>query len=256
MRINLKKVSVFIKIIDILPIIFIISKIINNCYSPNNNCYYASNNTNPLSKYFNKDDLNMKIPNLKIGESTHIFFPSVDKYIQTPNENEYEYVSIRPIIQIRNEGKVENFEDFIPIYLYNDKILIDEIGGNEGFYGVYGITVNSNLSTFQKEFNVNETINVGEILDIPICFFPNKSSSMEFHVEFDIFNGFSEETIFSDIRKMEFSIPSTGTQYVNFDNCTVDVQEIYNNTESRYYISYPDSKELNPLNSHLYINSE
>lgn len=209
-----------------------------------------------LSKYFNKEDLYIKIASLKAGESIDIFFPKVDKYVTIPNENEYEYISIRPIIQIKTDSKVSIFDKFLPIYLYNDKILIDEIGGNEEFYGVYGITVNSNLSTFQKEFNVNETINVGEILDIPICFFPNKSSSMEFHVEFDIFDGFSEETVSSDIRKIEFSIPSTGTQYVNFDNCTVDVQEIYNNTESRYYISYPDSKELNPLNSHQFINYE
>lgn len=207
-----------------------------------------------LLKYFNKEDLYIKIPSLKIGESIPVFFPKVDKYIKVPNENDYEYISIRPVIQVRTDSMIDNFEEFIPIYLYNDKIVIDAIGGNDGFYGVYGIVVNSNLNAFMKEFNVNDTVEVGEILDIPICFFPNKSSSMEFHVEFDIFNGKNEETISSDIRKMEFNIPSSGTNYVNFDNCTIDIQEIYNDSSGLYYISYPDNKDLNPLNSYSNTN--
>ena len=200
-----------------------------------------------LSKYFNKEDLNIKITSLKAGESIDVFFPNVNKYIISPNKSEYEYISINPVIQIKTDSKENIFDKFLPIYLYNEKIIIDEIGGNEGFHGVYGITVNSNLNTFQKEFDVNESINIGEILDIPICFFPNKSSSMDFHVEFDIFNGTSEETVSSDIKKLEFNIPSTGTQYVNLDNGIIDIQEIYN-SDSRFYISYPDNKNLNPVN--------
>lgn len=206
-----------------------------------------------LSDFFNNEDLNIKIPCLKIGESIHILFPSADKYIKNPNENEYEYISINPVIHIKLENEINSFKEFIPIYLYNDKILIDAIGGNDGFYGVYGILINTNLGEYQKEFNVNETINAGEILDIPICFFPNKSVCMDFYIEFDIFNGYSEETASSDIKKVEFKVSSSGTQYVNFDNSTIDLQEIYNNTEGRYYISYPDNKKLSPLNSYPYM---
>ena len=207
-------------------------------------------NDHVLAQYYNQEDLLIKISELKFGETVWVPFPGVDKLIKKPNIDNYEYISIYPFIQIEINDKIESFQNFIPIYLYNDKVLIDAIGGNDGFYGVYGIMIDSNLNMYQKEFNVNETIDKGEILDIPICFFPNKSSYMDFHVEFDIFNGSSEETVSSEIKRIEFNVSSTEYQYVNYDNSIVDLQDMYNNTVSKCYISYPDNKNLNPLNSY------
>lgn len=208
---------------------------------------------NILSEYFNKEDLIINIPKLKSGEMTKVLFLNKDKMIKSPNIDFNYSVAVNPYVQIYIDNSENVFQDLMPIYLYNDKVEIDAIGGNEGFYGAYGFMIDTNLNTYRKEFNVNETIGAGEIFDIPICFFPNKSCSMSFYIEFSVFNGYNEQIISSDSRNIEFHLSSIDSKYVNFDNSIIDLQSIYDDENSIYYISYPDNKDLNPLNYELFM---
>ncbi len=202
-----------------------------------------------LSEYFNKKDLMIEVPELESGSFLLVHFLNEDKMIKSPNIDQNNFFTVKPFVNITMENGEKYSQNLLPIYLYNDKVEIDIFGGNEGFYGVYGIMVDTSKSEFQKDFNVNETVNAGEILDIPICFFPNKSCYMDFYIEFTIFNGSNEEIISSDLKNIEFNVSSIDAKYINLDNCIVDLQSIYSNSDGRYYISYPDNKKLNPLNS-------
>lgn len=200
-----------------------------------------------LYKYFNKKDLIVKIPELQVGETIIAEFIDNDKVINFPNISKDDYITIRPFSQVKIDNKIQDVQNLLPIYLYNNKVKIDIIGGNEGFYGVYGIMINTNLNKDKKEYYINEIVSPGEILDIPICFFPNQSCTMEFYTEFNVFNGFDEKTICSDVRNIEFKISSINSQYVNMDNRIFDLKDI-SGIENDYYISYPDSRELKSLN--------
>ncbi|EOS34996.1 hypothetical protein C804_01122 [Lachnospiraceae bacterium A4] len=199
---------------------------------------------NILSKYFNAEDLIVRIPKLQASDSITVEFLDNNKVIKFPDISENEYITIRPFCEVKIDEIVQDSQNLCQVYLYNNKTEIDAIGGNEGFYGVYGIMINANLNKDRIEYYVNEIIPPGKILDIPICFFPNKSCNMEFYTEFNIFNGFDEKIISSEVRNVQFKISSINSHYINIDNKTFDLQHI-SGIENDYYISYPDNKEIN-----------
>lgn len=164
----------------------------------------VSDHENLLAEYYDEKDLIYEIPELKVGETKtlHILDKVLMKKIPDSSSSD---VVLFPIFNFTSKEIVASEKSTL--------ISINHDGPVAGFYGnlgtsVYGIVINTDDESYMEELSINEYIDSGEIKDIPICFFPDKSCKLRFYVEFDIFNGYETKTIKSEPRDLEFKISS------------------------------------------------
>lgn len=187
-----------------------------------------------LSQFYNEADLVYEIPQIKVGETKDLHILDKELMIKIPNNSIDDAIIINPIINFTSD-EITITKNVEQIHIYNEGIFVGDYGASGAC--VYGIAINTDQNTFIKEFNINESINSNNILDVPLCFFPDKSCSFDFYVEFDIFDGINIETIKSEIKHLYFDISSVYSKWINIDENIVNLQDEYCD-----YITYPYKK--------------
>lgn len=111
------------------------------------------------------------------------------------------------------------------LIIENGRFYRPEMGA--GSESIYGIKINTDEETYSCEFNISESIEAKNRLEMPICFFPDKSCSFKFRVTFEvIYNSNNQKKdISTDWAYLEFEVPSTGANAV-FDAEEFDVNEL------------------------------
>ena len=148
-------------------------------------------------------------------------------------------IVINPILNFTSEEIIVSKEE-LPIGICNEGPYVGDYGDSGAC--VYGIMINTDNINFIKEFSVNECIDGGDILDIPLCFFPDSSCKMEFYVEFDIYDGFDTKTIKSEIRNLDFKVSSLNADWSNKNESEISLQEAYQEDEYFEYVTFPYTK--------------
>jgi len=170
-----------------------------------------SDEKNLLYEYYEEKDLVYEINGLKIGETKTIHI--LDKKFMKKNlDNLSDDLILYPIFNFTSD-EISVSEKSTGIGLGYDGpyvLACGDLGAS-----VYGIEINTNHESYTNEYSINECIASGEIKDIPICFFPDKSCKMKFYVEFDIFNGYETIKIKSEPRYLEFKISSLSSKRKN-----------------------------------------
>lgn len=194
---------------------------------------------NLLLEYYDKKDLFYEIPELKMGETKilHILDKSLMKKIpDVPYDNP---IHVLPIF-VFDSDEISVSKEEMSIGICNEGPYVGDYGDSGAC--VYGIKINTDNAEYSEEFSINECVDAGDILDIPICFFPDKSCKMRFYVEFDIYNGFDTKTIKSEVRYLDFNISSLCSEWSNIDVSTLDLRNVYQDEEYFKYITFPYNK--------------
>lgn len=105
--------------------------------------------------------------------------------------------------------------------------------GNES----YGILIDTSQNSFTLSKDLSESIPSEQILQIPLCFYPDKSSSLNYSVEFEVFDGQDTYTISSDSMQTNFKISSTEEVNRQTISDEMEIKEGVGRTD--YFYSFP-----------------
>lgn len=105
----------------------------------------------------------------------------------------------------------------------------------------YGVRIDTSQPSFNYEETIRESIQSQETLALPICFFPDKSCSIRFHIEFSALHNGKQTFCQSDPVTLEFEVSSINTaeKYNAGDYSTLELTQIANDYAGSCIISYP-----------------
>lgn len=178
------------------------------------------NNIKILDKILNEEDRATTISMIKSGTSQSIYcFPISNMNMELLNWILDEYGSFGWRITIYVQYEENNYER-IPIgeiLLVVEKEGISDYGGM-GFNSPvkYAILIDTDMENYEFSSNINEGIPKGSTLELPICFFPNKSCSLTYYVEMEVFDGIKNYRIQSEKKDVCFKIHSYHTSFTDF----------------------------------------
>lgn len=111
---------------------------------------------------------------------------------------------------VSKEKKITIPMDFF--YIDSNGIWAQDVGAPSA--SIYGIAVDSSIDSFEFSEDISEFIKPNSIIDIPICFFPDMSCSMDFYIELEIFDGKEFFSVKTDVKSIYFRV-SHSAQYIN-----------------------------------------
>lgn len=100
----------------------------------------------------------------------------------------------------------------------------------------YGIKIDTDYKDFRWEENISELIDIGETMIFPICFFPDRSCTMEFKILFEVINDGKKSFISTPLTKISFSVSSI-PGYSDISMESIDEDFIFDLENS--IVSYP-----------------
>lgn len=158
-----------------------------------------------LREFIREEALCFEIPDVKSGEIVETIFLRESDIIKTVKGG----MSFSCIFNVECESEspaeVINEDNTVAID-ENGKFV--ELGRGSNSENVYGIKINTDNTSFKREENISEQINAGDTLVLPICFFPDKSCSMNFKISFEVVCDGKKSIISSDINELVFQVSS------------------------------------------------
>lgn len=188
-----------------------------------------------------KEMVLVDIPILKMNEEIYTtLFTS--KQIKQRNIHS---VSIFPNFEMNCEeftdSKIDSPIDGIGVYVekeHEPHFFLD--GGLGDSEYIYGMLIDATKNKDIYESNISECIPAGNLLNMPIIFFPNRSCELDFYFEVEVISSFRKYTIKTEMLHKEFDIVPNVDGYV--DGAKLDPSEYENNEDSEELISYPFRK--------------
>lgn len=200
-----------------------------------------------LANHFVEEKLLLSIPGIKSGEcKTFRLWENSDVVTEIDNgaisfTATCHDIDGNEIDVIYNEGDSQ----YLSIDIYNGELLPMGKGGPSD--RMYGVCIDTSKSSFSYQDSIEEYIQPNETLTLPICFYPDKSCSMTFYVEFTAVYGNDEIVIQSDPVTLTFEVLNvdyTGifdaTQYSRYD-----LEKFVSDQIGECLVSYPFIEEGN-----------
>lgn len=97
--------------------------------------------------------------------------------------------------------------------------------------------IDTDKDSFRWKESITETISAGDTLIFPICFFPDKSCTMEFRVLFEIVNDGEKYYIDTPLTPISFAVSSFPGYSIEINNPINNKKDI--DLEDSLIISYP-----------------
>lgn len=188
-----------------------------------------------LNDLFPESELSINIPVLEEGTSNTVgcfslknmneekfqeilslygdFYWSIDVYAQC-KENNYSKELVGNIILVVSENKIVDYGGY----------------GYDAPYH-YAILVDTSNRNFEFSTKINESIPEGKTLELPISFFPDKSCSLTYYIELEVYDGNENYKIVSDKKDLNFDICS----YFDSSFCDAKCIGEHMNDASGYY---------------------
>lgn len=188
-----------------------------------------------LYQYIPEEKLEWKIEELKEDDTAFIKFPE-ELFSYFPERT----VEINPVFEVISDGGAVIEECPCVIFL-NNKGIEDEGSGMGSSSTAVGLMIDSNKSEDTISFAVSENIKGGCILELPICFFADRSCSFQICIEIVVFDGEKEYSIYTEPRDIELMISHYST-YWNYDGKYIE--DNYECLDEDTLISYPYDREI------------
>lgn len=207
----------------------------NNGWGDANNVELTIEDENGiLNLLFEKDDLRLFLPSVEYGNITNLKCVNLEKIdIDAYNSliDVYGEFNIHIAVYANSDECDFGAIGYIELHCCADSI--EDMGGY-GYGGdtAYAIIIDTDNDSFVLDVNVSECIPAGSILELPLCFFPDRSCTFSYYVMFEVFDGFESYTIKTEGQDIEFVVDSC---------CDVNVKDISNmsNQEQYFFITYP-----------------
>lgn len=161
-----------------------------------------------LYDYLDTTNLQWEIEQAEAGENISMRIWDNSMLLKYPDDSvifddcELEIVS--------KEKKITIPMDFF--YIDSNGIWAQDVGAPST--SIYGIAVDSSIESFEFSEDISEFIAPNGIIDIPICFFPDMSCSMDFYIELEIFDGKEFFSVKTDVKNIYFRV-SHGAKNIN-----------------------------------------
>lgn len=111
--------------------------------------------------------------------------------------------------------------------------IVDTGGMGYNADSAYAIIIDTDNDSFVLDVNIHENISAQSILELPLCFFPDKSCTFSYYVEFEVYDGLDNYTICTEKRDIEFFVSSCNDNIQNKDVSNMSKDRPY------YFIPYP-----------------
>ena len=140
-----------------------------------------------LTQYFAEDKLELDVANLKPKEQVEIKIwenqdlkkhPEIEKIFFTA-----QCVSEKQELEVRYSLQMNENIPYLDCVIYEGGFQVFGNGGDASF--LYGIPINTNQKKTIYEETIEEYIKPEEMTTFPICFFPEQSCNLKFHLEFE-----------------------------------------------------------------------
>lgn len=208
-------------------------KIINDGWSDVKNLEItAVDESNQLKSYFLEDELKFVVPIVETGSFVEVPFLKYTDLIKECEEDMYFDVKFDVIC----EGNV--LSDVVSDYCFaiqDDNMYNYGVGGDSTF--VYGIQVDTSKETYTWSEKISECVEGKQTLVLPICFFPDRSCTMEFEIILKIEYDGKSYFISTPLTEANFTVSS-------YWKCYADLK--FYNEENRFMhsetiVSYPET---------------
>jgi len=201
-----------------------------------------------LTDYFNEDKLKLDVKNLKSKEFVEVKIWE-DKDLKNHPE-EYKTIpftvecmkgnrelDVRYSLEIKKE-----YMSYVTFDIYEGKLQRLGRGGEVGF--LYGIPINTNKKKYVYKETIEEYIEPEEIVTFPICFFPEQSCNMRFHIEFEARYGAKKIELKTEPIEMTFETYSLD-ENVDITKLTQNEMDAAKQEEGTVYgLTYPYTGKL------------
>ncbi len=185
-----------------------------------------------LNEYIKNNKLFLTIDGIKTGENKTVRLWENDDLISKTNSDVINFTAKCRDID-GNEVQVIYFSgnsQYLSVDINEGKFLNEGKGGPSD--SMYGVCIDTSKSFFSYKDSIEEYILPNETLTLPICFYPDKSCTMTFYVEFTAVHDGKEITIKSDPITLEFEVLSIGgngiydaTEYSEYDLKKISYEE-------------------------------
>ncbi|MCI8347496.1 MAG: hypothetical protein HFJ12_06100 [Bacilli bacterium] len=157
---------------------------------------------------------------------------------------------------VDSDGNVINVMDdkFIFIAICDGEFT--SAGGLGPSEEIYGIKINTSSENYEYSFNISESIKAKERIELPICFFPDKSCSLKFRISFTVvYNNNDRMNISTDWAELKFQISSLYPYGLNnvLDFNKEQLLEIIHEYAGDVKVTYPfvDRTEMQDIESEI-----
>lgn len=179
--------------------------------------------------FLNLEKYNITFDNFKYGTSK-IFKYEFDEKDFYGSEN----YSLEVLVKY-NEKVYETCN--LSLTYYEGNLLVSSGDGRGGSSRLtYGICFPTNEDYFNLTENVQENITAGETLEMPVLFFPDRSCSFNYYIEFTVNNGEEKQIIQTEKQSLKYVVSSFADLTEN--DCKNETS-ILNNIENIGIITYP-----------------
>lgn len=156
-----------------------------------------------LEEYFRKEALEFEVP--LVNSSERVEVPLLKNSDLLENLADEIGFGVDFEVECECEGTPIIYSE-VGFYIYDGKLTY----GGSGDYAqhIYGIKIDTEKDNFLWEESISEFIDQGETLVLPICFFPDKSCSLQLKISFEIVNDGKKEIISTEVYEMYFTVSS------------------------------------------------
>nr|DAZ09019.1 MAG TPA: hypothetical protein [Caudoviricetes sp.] len=177
-----------------------------------------------LDGFFSEDKQTITIPPIK---------PNEYSYIELWHDSDLINKEYDGVLEIKAECTDKDGNEFPILYEFNNCLYasisngqVSTIGGFGPSEGIYGVRIDTSSKNYRKEFDVAENVEGNNRLELPICFYADKTCSLKFRVVLEIIYGNDnrKKNISTDWAEIKFHVSSNASEWLH------DVTE-YNSSE-------------------------
>lgn len=198
-----------------------------------------------LEEYLKRDVLEFTVPIVEPSEQVEVPFLKNSDLLEDFADG----------TDLRIDFEVECQCEGIPVINGDIAVFMSEgklVFGGAGDYAqyVYGIRIDTAAENFSWEKPISEFIDQGETLVFPICFFPDKSCSLNLKISFEIVNDGKTHTISTETSKMYFTVSSIPGWNYKISKSVDDVKSISKEemeilgSNEEIIVTYPESPAI------------
>ena len=207
-------------------------KIVNDGWSDVKNLEVtAVDESNQLKSYFSEDELKFDVPIVKAGSFVEVPFL---KYTDLIKECEGD-MNFDVKFEVVCEGNA--LSDVVSAYQFkiqDDNMYSYGAGGDSTF--VYGIQVDTSREIYTWSEKISECVEGKQTLVLPICFFPDRSCTMEFEIVLKIEHDGKSYYISTPLTEANFTVSSYWKYCADLKFYNEENQLIHSET----IVSYPE----------------
>lgn len=179
-----------------------------------------------LGDFIDSDKHSIDVACIKAGEEEKIGLWDSSDVVDSSYEGSVGII-VKCIDNENNNLPVDYYFEDECAYISLKKGKFSSMGRGAPGESIYGVRIDTSRDTYKHEYNISEIVQANDRLELPICFYPDKSCSLKFRVILEAVYNNKNETmeIATDWAMIGFQVSSIGGDVRDADSYDIDAMQ-------------------------------